>query len=307
MLQEASGSDNLPNLPPRSKAIVLLSEVKRALDEMTDDAAEQTAEAKRAIVDIETAADTPAAQNKALHEVCGSLLDSFNGIPERLTKQAEALKKFVKVFESICQHIEKVKEENRSTIASYKKCTQALFEEIRVLNDKADEYLEPFQRIALGEAVCTLSSLAVQHVFGSQGTDFEHPLSLNQLDSMYKAGQLDPKQAQLSPKQARRWEQVMAFVGSQVSMEELLLVDSELRSACFGDAHGTDDEKNTELEDLLEYAARLYSKEKHPDLHLPLQKMLTILAQFSSKKTPCVPDCTFASKMNRSLLQKFFS
>ncbi|CAL8462028.1 g1559 [Coccomyxa elongata] len=299
--KEASDFDDLPLLSTKEEAIMYLNNVKQCLAEMTDDARELTAPAYYELADSKRAEDTPAAQIIALHEFCGSLLDSYSDIPQRLTAQAEALKKFVRVFESIRQYIEDVREDFHSTTASYKADTKAVILEMRSLDDKIDKWMEPTQRILLGEAAFALALLAEQHVFGSQGSGYEHHLTLNQLHSMYKARLLDTRQA-------RRWEQVMSFVERQINMKELLIVDSELRKARYGDAHGTDEEKqDTRLEDLIEYAARLYSREQHPDLHGPLQTMLTVLAEFSSKNTPCVPDSTFASKMHPSLLQKLFS
>lgn len=303
MLQEASNTEeeSLTSLQNKSEAIFYLDEVKRFLDEMQADAQGLTATAYRDIAEIEKAADTPAAQIRALHKVCGSLLDSFEIIPEQLTVQAEALQKFAEVFQSLCQQMEDAKEEVTRRVAEFEQRTEAKCREIDQFLDEMDTWMEPTQRMLLGEAAYTLASLAEEHVYGSKGSDFEHHLSLNQLHSMFTAGQLNAKQR-------RRWEEVMQFVDSQVSMEELLSVDSELRKACYGDAHGIDEEKKeATLEKLQQWAGTHYSQEQHPNLHRPVQEMLSILAQFSSKNMPCVPDCTFASKLHRSLVQKFFS
>ena len=299
MLQEASSSGDLPALSAKEEAIMYLKGVEQVLDTMADEARDLTAQADRDLADIGKAADTPAAQLIALHKFCGSLLTSLRDNPQKLTAQAEAVQNVMKASEKLSQYIEEVRKEFHTRVASCEERAEAAILEMQSLDDRIDEWMEPKYRILLGEAAYSLALLAEEHVFGRQGSRYEHDLTLNQLHSMYTASQLDREQA-------RRWEQVKAFVDSRVDMAELLIVDSELRKARYGDAHGTAEEKHdTSLEDLMEFAARLYGK--NPDLHGPLQKMLTILAEFSSKDTPCVPDRTFASKMHRSLLPKTFS
>lgn len=98
----------------------------------------------------------------------------------------------------------------------------------------------------------------------------------------------------------------MDFLNSHVSMEELLIVDTELRKARRGLAHSKEVEKMVNLEDLKEWAAVLYSQEDHPNLHGPLQKMLDILGEFTSVDMPYVPVRSFALKLHHSLRWKFW-
>lgn len=167
------------------------------------------------------------------------------------------------------------------------------------LEQEMDFFNEVTDRILLGEAAYTLASLVEQYVFEGNSSGYQHGVTLKQLKLLYETEWLDAAQA-------RSWEQVVDFVGCWVSMENLVVVEKQVRTARREAAHGYEFEKETAtLHEMQRWACMYFSQEEYPQVHTPLLKMLEVLAGFSSIGRPCLPDRSFESKLHPSLLRKF--
>ncbi|BDA41256.1 hypothetical protein COCOBI_02-0360 [Coccomyxa sp. Obi] len=240
---------------------------------------------------------TPAAQFTALHAACEDLVDKSKDISDQITAQTEVVHKLTDVFEEMRRSLDETMQGFEHKTARRKAKMEAIWEELDMLKDDMDDMMRPphLRRILIREAMYTLGLLVEQYVYEDHSSECVRALTLNQLQCLYDM-------RQLSTGQARRWEHVVDFLGRCVSMEELLIVDSHLRKACPGPALGYDAQKeSTNLRDLKRWARRLYSKEEYTQLHAPLQQMLEVLSEFTNVDRPCLPDCSFASKLQPSL------
>ena len=94
-------------------------------------------------------------------------------------------------------------------------------------------------------------------------------------------------QANFSPDQKLRWQEVQQYCSSYMPFEELLSIDKALRVQRFDAAHGSKgDNAKVTLQQLTTWAGVHFPAQAVT----PAQKFMQVLSKFSSKNRPLVPD-----------------